>query len=1117
MKNPLLDQAFLEQLFLYNHKEVYAKIILLSFDEYPIKEIQGMITAGSVNVDGNSAVRRTCSLTMVTEEGYISDAHWGLRNKFKLEVGLKNFIDSNYPDIIWFKQGIYVITSLNENFATNSHQITIQGKDKMCLLNGEVGGNLIASTDFGKLETYDEDKSGNIIIEYEYLKIKDIIKYAVGTFGMELPHNIIINDVEDYGKELLEYRGDIPLYLFKNYNQAEINQMFFETKTDYAQEIIEQYKKYNGSEQDFWEQEHIIGLIVKRDFKVDERITDYQALINKSNSESEKIVYGFLRQHKLNKKESKNYDDNGNFIFDVTIPELTVEKNAPTMISADGGYRYYYDREEIEDNENDCFTVIKAQYGDTVGYRQTDLTYPGDLIANIGESLTSILDKIKQMFNDYEYFYDLDGRFVFQTKKTYINNSWNSLTKDQHTKEIYANSAAYSSAVSWRFEDNMLLTAFTNNPNIQNLKNDFAVWGEKQSISGEKLPVHIRYAVQEKPIYYYSNTENKYYITEEYSQESILNDLISKDDMCYKFRNSVSSEIIYYPEYKDYTQVLLDNYKEHSLENGSVKIALYNDLDPLDILVKRDFKVREENIDYQEKINECIRNNDEIGEMVYTYLRQHKLKKIESNNYDDNGNFIFDKSNKGTRFYYGYNENNKKVKRFSPIYERINNNDSELYWANYYNSYTNKDINENEFYDNIYAYRIYSTENQEKGAIEIVDSDYAQQLLNKITNYVEGEDGQITELILSSGNVDDILLKRDLKVDETKTDYQSLINAETDNFKIAVYKYLRQHKLKKINGNNYNADGNFIFGQTQALYNSNKEQFTKIIYNKGEIEEDNEYAVTVYKKVSSDMRRMVVDWREIIYQMAIDYYNNTQDIREIIVDNGENAKYYPQGITGYEMFYIDLQGFWRQLYNPIAMFQEGMETSIPIPGSVSNGIYYTDTCWSKAVTEQPETLNFWFDFISTDSELGKYSISTIGDRTKVVNDNKVSGIYFKETPTILFSFNNSNSTIADLRQNNPGYTIMKVSNSYSQYFSISAQGKSAQSALTGLLNQHAFTIDSTTITSIPIYHLQPNTRIFVKDDNTKINGEYIVSKITIPLTHNGTMSITATKAVENIY
>jgi hypothetical protein len=57
--------------------------------------------------------------------------------------------------------------------------------------------------------------------------------------------------------------------------------------------------------------------------------------------------------------------------------------------------------------------VAKIDYGDVPGYRLTDLTYAGDLIANVGETLTSVLDKIKNMLGNYVYFYDVDGRFIF--------------------------------------------------------------------------------------------------------------------------------------------------------------------------------------------------------------------------------------------------------------------------------------------------------------------------------------------------------------------------------------------------------------------------------------------------------------------------------------------------------------------------------------------------------------------------------------------------------------------------------------------------------------------------------------------------------------------------------
>jgi hypothetical protein len=136
-----------------------------------------------------------------------------LSTKFKLEVGLENTVDPTYPDIIWFKQGTYYISSFNTSRSTNNFTITIQGKDKMCGLNGEVGGTITASTDFGTIE--EKDTNGNIRIIR--LPLKDIIRNVVHMYGGEPMHNIIINDLDMSGLELLEYRYDenTPLYLYR--------------------------------------------------------------------------------------------------------------------------------------------------------------------------------------------------------------------------------------------------------------------------------------------------------------------------------------------------------------------------------------------------------------------------------------------------------------------------------------------------------------------------------------------------------------------------------------------------------------------------------------------------------------------------------------------------------------------------------------------------------------------------------------------------------------------------------------------------------------------------------------------------------------------------------------
>jgi hypothetical protein len=53
-------------------------------------------------------------------------------------------------------------------------------------------------------------------------------------------------------------------------------------------------------------------------------------------------------------------------------------------------------------------------------------------------------------------------------------------------------------AASYTFYGNELITAFNNNPNLLNLRNDFSIWGER----GESIPIHLRYAIDEKPVTY---------------------------------------------------------------------------------------------------------------------------------------------------------------------------------------------------------------------------------------------------------------------------------------------------------------------------------------------------------------------------------------------------------------------------------------------------------------------------------------------------------------------------------------------------------------------------------------------------------------------------------------
>lgn len=453
------DKDFLLELDKYKNKIIYARITALKFNESPVETIEGRVTQGSINLDGASAVRRSCSLTLVAQNFDYNNYVWGMNTKFRLEIGVNNDIDPTYPEIIWFNQGIYLITSFSVARNTTSFNITIQGKDKMCLLNGEVGGTINVTTDFGKMD--EQTTSGYWITKHVLLK--DIIKNAVHTYGGEPLHNIIINDLDDLGLELLEYKYENPLYLYRNINGQLYDNMTLDGKKE------------------CWYWESI------------ENLPDWlKAILEAAGLSS----FGSYHQITLEQLDDTDFEQLTDGLIGSQNPKQLV------FSKPEGGFEYNNVIYHNAPSSDKIFIVAKILTGDTVGYRTTDLTYPGDLIANVGENITSVLDKIKNMLGEFEYFYDVDGQFIFQKKQIYINTSTilGSGTETHVSEEGIYNTMG----TAYAFSGGELITVFNNNPNLLNLRNDFSVWGSRTGISGIEIPVHMRYAIDEKPVSYTS-------------------------------------------------------------------------------------------------------------------------------------------------------------------------------------------------------------------------------------------------------------------------------------------------------------------------------------------------------------------------------------------------------------------------------------------------------------------------------------------------------------------------------------------------------------------------------------------------------------------------------------
>ena len=788
----LYDKEFLLKLDKSKNKTIYARITALQFNESPIEYIEGRVTGGSINIDGASAIRRTCSLTMVAQDFDYNDYYWGLNTKFKLEVGLENLVDSTYPDIIWFNQGIYLITSFNTSRSTNNFTISINGKDKMCLLNGEVSGSLESSVDFGAIE----EESADGVWTIRKIPIPEIIRNAVHVYAGEPYWNIVINDLDTYGLELLEYRYNIPMYLYRRPNSIVFDNVIIENNSS-----VFYIEDGNGGYKD-----------------VKLKDLDYNHL-------------------------------------DLLVDTLT---GSPTP-------QYVYDK---VDNEYIPYVFAKIEYGQTAGYRVTDLTYAGDLIANIGESLTSVLDKIKNMLVEFEYFYDLDGRFVFQKKRSFINTLWTPISTDEQGNYVVMENLMTASATAYTFSGGELITAFNNNPNLLNLRNDYSIWGQRTGVSGAAIPVHMRYAIDNKP--------------KKYTQITV-DDLESK--------------------------LVIDNY---NLKHGTTLTGRSS---------SEVTTFTAEEYDWREIVYQMA-----LDYYKYNILDDFELRLIKANPEYPTGQT-------------GY----------EPYYI-----DMQGFWRQLYNPSLQGDIRKAE--DDIKSLEQITIDlSKEIADLEMRISELNQKLLDDTIS--EDEYSEMVE------NKEKLRIKRD-RLGVTETNLASL-NEQLEDLKSDI--------------ENYYQDG--------------------------------------------------------------------------------DRKY-----------------------------------------------------WNRDVFESPETINFWFDFLDTPGELQQFNVKTVGSRSKAINDSTVKSIYFRETPSVIFTNNISEEDWLT------GYKYIQVPEANMEsMFTISAQGKSAKNRLDELIYQHGYCIESATINAIPVYYLEPNTRIYLHDEETNLDGDYIISKITLPLSYDGTMSITATKAAESLF
>ena len=230
----LEKREFLSKLDGLVNQKRYARLTLLNWKEEPLKEIEGDVSGGTINLDGSSPVRRTANLNVAVSAGTYniedSQEDFAINKKIFIEIGIKNYT-KEYPEypILWFPQGVFFIKTFGVNSSTSSAvNITLSLVDKMAMLNGDVGGTLPATTIFDtEVTQLDSGETATVKVP-----IYRIIQESVNHFGGEDLNNIVIDGVPLRIKRILQWTGDTPLYLVSNGGSAESGTLSYVPQTE---------------------------------------------------------------------------------------------------------------------------------------------------------------------------------------------------------------------------------------------------------------------------------------------------------------------------------------------------------------------------------------------------------------------------------------------------------------------------------------------------------------------------------------------------------------------------------------------------------------------------------------------------------------------------------------------------------------------------------------------------------------------------------------------------------------------------------------------------------------------------------------------------------------------
>ena len=766
--------------------------------------------------------------------------------------------------------------------------------------------------------------------------------------------------------------------------------------------------------------------------------------------------------------------------------------------------------EQITFGGKDRYYCQKIEYGQTVGYENTNLIYPGELVGNVGSTAMAALDSIKNIYSNYEYFYDVFGRFVFQKKPTSKYYTIGYPTIDSTDGLTISLPKKENVTSAWLFENLKTQTSLSSNPAISEVKNDFTVWGQRKTTAGT-LPIHMRVAIQKKPVQYipsYSTSQNPLVYKDidwrEIIYQMALDENQNKGNKTQAEWRSIVKEKNgnLYPDgitgYEDYYIDMLAFWRKMYDGNKPVSYVqtVYNNT------YKNAGKLYWGYSDIDIELNELNENN-----ISNIYVKKSDVSPQERSRYID----IIDVST-----LFADQEN---------IYKKVNGNYIDVVKEALAQQAVYCKIGDNDYYSPLtLAIKKVQDGNEDIAFLEKLrrDSDILQIKMESIRkntlsmNLSNFNNNWPIVVSLKKGNSYSVI--NSIQFQDETIDDKTVI--QSFDFLSRLKDAEQSGTIKKINGENYSETESTIV--IWSVNSTKSTDNTRIDYY---LDNNNQYQFLALNVVTSykDLYFQTADgqYEQVLAKLALDksalYYKAGNDYVHIINKIKSNQTQSQELVLRRAQYSLIRANdtcytgasFSSPVYNWVGEIISYQETPVMYYYQISP--WEENSNWNSTIIQEPWTRLFWIELIEPQDGkwYSEYSKEKIGKRQKALNDSNTTALIYPDTPGI--NFTRQDYATSETLTNTSG-TFTNLPEVYNDYFVISNQGKSVQDAMDELLYKHTFCAETVSTQALPVYSIQPNEIIQIQDENmTGIDELYAVNSLSFSLGSGGLMSLNLTK------